>query len=522
VTSTPKITAADPVHPPLHLARIADDLSTERLASGARDNLGGILLERVFGLGLIVALPLLLAPAALGSYYEAMALLTLATIVAVIGLDVGLVRATALSAERGRFGEIRGQLRAALLVDAGWAALVAAGLWVMAPACAAWLDEPALAGALRVGAIGIPFLTLSTLLMAPGKGLKRMRDQVLVIQVVHPAVTLGAAILLIAAGQALMGAVGAFAVASVVSFAVATLLFFRLGLPAPERPTRRTSVRLIRFSLPVGGMALVDMALLMIDTLLLGMFRGPAEVAVYGLVVRLTAVAMAVLFAMIQIFGPFVTQLIQRDDRSGLESVLRTATRWTVLLCAPALALLAVEGNGILTLLHQHSATGGEAVVILSAAFLVDSLTGPVGHVLTMSGRSGLNFASSAAALVVNIGLNLLLIPRWGMRGAALSWALVIVGLNIARVMQVRALFSIHPFSRSLLKPIVAAGAGALGAFITLHAVRAMAPGHQVVGLAVGAVVFALLYLGSLWAVGVEPEDAILARTLLGRRRPPR
>jgi hypothetical protein len=73
-----------------------------------------------------------------------------------------------------------------------------------------------------------------------------------------------------------------------------------------------------------------------------------------------------------------------------------------------------------------------------------------------------------------------------------------------------------------LLKPIVAAGAGALGAFITLHAVRAMAPGHQVVGLAVGAVVFALLYLGSLWAVGVEPEDAILARTLLGRRRAPR
>src|SRR5439155_21445680 len=162
------------------------------------------------------------------------------------------------------------------------------------------------------------------------------------------------------------------------------------------------------------------------------------------------------------------------------------------------------------------------AVVILSAAFMVDSLTGPVGHVLTLSGRSGLNFASSTAALVINIGLNVLLIPRWGMRGAALSWAVVIVALNVARVMQVRALFSIHPFSRSLFKPIVAAGAGALGAAIALHAARAWAPDHQVVGLGVGAVAFALLYLGSLWALGIEPEDAVLARTLLGRRKAPR
>lgn len=522
MTSTPKMTIADPARTPFHLVRMAGDLSTERLASGARDNLGGILLERVIGLGLIVALPLLLTPATLGSYYEAIALLSIAAIVAMLGLDVGVVRATARSAESGRFGEIRGHLGTALMVNGGWGLLVAAVVWLAAPACAAWLDDPDLATALRVGAVGIPFLTLATLLMAPAKGLKRMRDQVLVLQVVHPAVHLAAAIVLITAGAALAGAVAAFAVASVAALAVAVALFFRLGLPARERPAPGTGARLVRFSLPVGGMALVDMALLFIDTLLLGVFRGSAEVAVYGLVVRLTAVAMAVLFAIIQIFGPFVTQLMQRDDRQGLQSVLRTATRWTVLLCAPALALLAVEGDGVLTLLHQHSATGGEAVVILAAAFLIDSLTGPVGHVLTMSGRSGVNFATSTAALVINIGLNLLLIPRWGMRGAALSWAVVIVALNVVRVMQVRAVFAIHPFSRSLLKPLAAAAVGALGAAVAMHAGRAWAPGHVVVGLVAGALAFTCLYLGCLRIFGVEPEDAVLVRTLLGRRTGPR
>jgi O-antigen/teichoic acid export membrane protein len=230
---------------------------------------------------------------------------------------------------------------------------------------------------------------------------------------------------------------------------------------------------------------------------------------------------MGVLFAIIQIFGPFVTQLVEREDRTGLEAVLRTSTRWTVMLAAPALALVCVQGGTILAILGLPSSDGQVAVLILAAAFLVDSLTGPIGHVLTMSGRSGLNFATAAAALAVNIGLNLVLIPRWGIQGAAASWGVAIVGLNAVRVLQVRRLFAIHPFTRSLAKPMVAAAAGAAAAIPAQWTARAIGAG-SLVSLGASTIAFTVVYVAVVIAAGLERDDAVLVRSLLGRRTGPR
>ena len=60
--------------------RQADDLSTSRLAAGARDNVIGLIVERSLGFALFLALPLLLPPTALGAYYELAALVTRDTV----------------------------------------------------------------------------------------------------------------------------------------------------------------------------------------------------------------------------------------------------------------------------------------------------------------------------------------------------------------------------------------------------------------------------------------------------------
>src|SRR5207249_8438862 len=112
----------------------------------------------------------------------------------------------------------------------------------------------------------------------------------------------------------------------------------------------------------------------------------------------------------------------------------------------------------VLRIFHQPPSHGRIALVVLAAAFLVEAFGGPVGHVLTMSGRSWVNLANNAVSLFCNIGLNLLLIPRLGLIGAAISWAVVMVGLNVARILQVRSIFGITPFARSLARPVLALG----------------------------------------------------------------
>ena len=68
--------------------------------------------------------------------------------------------------------------------------------------------------------------------------------------------------------------------------------------------------------------------------------------------------------------------------------------------------------------------------------------------VLLMGGGSGWNLLVTGASLTSNVVLNLLLIPRYGMNGAAVAYAISIVFDNVATALLVWRLFGLHPFGR--------------------------------------------------------------------------
>ena len=71
-------------------------------------------------------------------------------------------------------------------------------------------------------------------------------------------------------------------------------------------------------------------------------------------------------------------------------------------------------------------------------AMLVEVVAGPALLTLLMGGRSVLVLANTAAGLVANIGLNLTLIPPFGMTGAAIAWSASILLVNFLAVVQMR------------------------------------------------------------------------------------
>ena len=490
------------------------DLSTRTLASGAGVTFVGTVVERIFGVALFLLLPFLLPLRSLGVFYEVVALVTLAGTVATVGVDVGVVRFTALSLERGRPEDVGRYLRIAVRSVSALSVLISAALWLAAPALGRVFDAPPFAPALRLAVPAIPLLSGAAVMVAPSKGMKRMWPAAFALQIVHPGLALVGSLVLLLAGQGLNGAILGFTIAAAGAWVAAAQLSGTRGTRRAGDPTAGTSSgaaarALFAFSAPVAGTILTGTLLLWLDTLLLGAFRGPSDVATYGIVVRLFSITSGVLYTVVQIFGPFVTQLVARRDLVRLQEVLRTATRWTFLLAAPILVFLVIEGSSVVSLFARPATPVDAAITILGLAFLVDAVTGPVGHVLTMSGRSALNLVNNSIALVSNLGLNLLLIPRFGILGAALSWSVVIAGVNLARVLQTRALFGVGPFSAALFKPsaavTAAAAAGLVGGRMTAGLGR---PWPTVVaGLAFGAA-----YAVVLPALRLHPEDRTLLR----------
>jgi len=92
--------------------------------------------------------------------------------------------------------------------------------------------------------------------------------------------------------------------------------------------------------------------------------------------------------------------------------------------------------------------SGQHAVLILSLAALVFVTTGNNKVVLLMGGKSGWNLSITAASLALNVGANLLLIPRYGGSGAAVAFASSIVFDNVATTAVVALRLGLYPFGR--------------------------------------------------------------------------
>ena len=84
-----------------------------------------------------------------------------------------------------------------------------------------------------------------------------------------------------------------------------------------------------------------------------------------------------------------------------------------------------------------HSYRAGHMVmIILGLTMLLATACGQVDMVLITTGRSSWSLANGLVALVVNVGLDLLLIPRYGITGAAIGWAVAIVVTNLTPLAQ--------------------------------------------------------------------------------------
>lgn len=113
---------------------------------------------------------------------------------------------------------------------------------------------------------------------------------------------------------------------------------------------------------------------------------------------------------------------------------------------SPLLFLALFSLPAIILLYGGEYVRGAWPLALLALAHTVNAATGPCGHMVTMIGRSDLVLLNSVAALGINLALNVVLIPLYGMVGAGVAWAVSIVLWNALRLWQVWRVLGMHPF----------------------------------------------------------------------------
>jgi O-antigen/teichoic acid export membrane protein len=159
------------------------------------------------------------------------------------------------------------------------------------------------------------------------------------------------------------------------------------------------------------------------DVIIVGIYLPPEKVAVYFAAAKTMALVHFVYFAVKAAAAQRFSALVSGGDKTALAGFTRQTTQWTFWPSLIVGGLVVAAGPFLLSLFGPGFADGHIVMVVLFAGILAKSMIGPGEVLLTMAGEQKICAAIYAFALAANLGLNVLLIPSWGLLGAATATA---------------------------------------------------------------------------------------------------
>lgn len=499
--SAPDSVLTAPREAPDHLR----DIST--MARGGSLNLVGAFSFAVLGFVLLFVLTRGYGAATTGAFLEAVALFNIAATFSTLGVDTGLIWAIPRAGGIDRRLDIRRMLRIALgpvtLVGAATAGLLVVMADPIARAVTNGGHEQEVATFIRAMGPLVPVAALHFAVLAATRGLGTMRPTVLLDKVTRAALQpLGVFVALASGVGALLLALS-WASAFVVSLVLGGVWLGRLvsrvnpkwsgdssisdGEVATPSPS---AVDFWRFTLPRTLASVFYIVVQWFDVLLVGGIASTREAGIYVVATRLLQFGNFVTGAVGQVAQPLFSQFFAQNNVGRAESVWRVAAGWQMILVWPLLLACAVFARSALQLFGDEFVEGAVALSILAIARMPGVLFGPVSMVLLMGGRSTWALYNQIGSLATNILLNILLIPRYGLTGAALAWGASSLFINVMPLLQVHRFMGINPFAPQLVYPAIAS----LICYGVVGLVIESAIGPSFVSLIVGVTVTTAIY----------------------------
>lgn len=394
---------------------------------------GGAGVVQLVGVGLAFALHIALARTlgteAYGSYLYAITWVSVLAFVSKLGLDTAATRYVPIYLARRELPLLRGLLRRSTQIVFVTSCVIAVVAALAIGVFAAYLPR-GLAPTLWLSCLLLPALAYAQWLQGALRGLRRVVQGELPDRVVRPAIMIGLVAVLPVITGSIPGATSAIAIHLGALIAAAALAgwWLRRGLPTDLPATASYAVRAwITTSLPLAAIGVVYLIMSQTDILIIGSMLGPTEVGIYGAAARVAGLVLFGSVAIDTILAPTVADLHVRSRHAGIRSMAAWTAWASFAFAATAALVLALLGRWVLAAFGHDMVAGYVALLILLAGYAVSAAVGSVSVLLMMTGHERPAAAILIASLLLNVALNVLLIPRIGIVGAALATAVTTI-----------------------------------------------------------------------------------------------
>jgi O-antigen/teichoic acid export membrane protein len=236
-------------------------------------------------------------------------------------------------------------------------------------------------------------------------------------------------------------ALGARAVATAVAvLTVAAFVAGKLDRGLDPRPALDPgqAKEIHRTALVLCGVAALTMAISQMDIVAVSLLRGAAEAGVYSAASRVVQAMNIALVAVNFVLAPKIARLFAAGERGRLQREASSAAGWSTCLMAAAGLLLIPGAPLVLGIFGSGFGGGADALRVLMLGQLVNAFCGPAGAILNMTGLQSRAIRVLAVASAVDVVLFTVLIPAFGLVGAAAATATCTALWNFGMLAYVR------------------------------------------------------------------------------------
>jgi len=208
--------------------------------------------------------------------------------------------------------------------------------------------------------------------------------------------------------------------------------------------------QILSVSLPMLLTSSLFMVMSWTDTIMLGIWRTEEEVGIYNVAVRLSMITSFTLGAINSIAAPKFAEFWGKNDLEGLKKIAQQSTKLIFWTSFPILLSFWLFPSYILNIFGNEFKNGVPALMILTFGQFVNASVGSVGYILQMTGKQKIFQNVVLIGSIINITLNIILIPTFGGTGAAIASAIAISFINIVPFFLIRYYYGF--FTVSILK----------------------------------------------------------------------
>ena len=443
----------------------------------------------------------------LGIYSLANAIMLISEVVAKMGLETGAMRfVSRLNPELDQ-EKIQKIIASALKMTTIFSLVIMVALIISSGAIVKNIlnEPPLLKLVIIIFAIAIPFNALTLVSAFATQGFKRLKYKILVTQFLNPTLLLTTMVIcywFISAESALMAPM---LITGIIGFFVMLGVLKKVtGVSNNQIMKAKVDTSLFNFSYPLMFVTILQTFMHWMDILMLGYFTDATTVGLYHPAARTAGLLQALLLSFISIYAPMMAQFHREGDRKKMDDTYKLVSRWLLMCAIPISAIFIIFPGKVMLLFGPEYLPSAKILVILTGATFIQAIFGAAGPTLSMSGHTKLVLWNTIGAFALNFGLNIYLIPNYGIIGAAIATLTSLIVVGFARTIEVSVILKMNFFDRKVIKPIFAGIMVFTGLLLIKDFIM---PFHTLITL-LSAGIFSVGSFGLImWILKIEDED---------------